>query len=492
MIIALSRFRIVNGLEDAVRQAFVDRPHLVEAAAGFLGMETFHDTADPAVFYLITRWTDAESFRTWHRSEAHHLSHLGIPRGIKLDPAFTRLLILGRVEPAETTGASVVTDAGLVLADFLTRTHVVCYLVAEASGRIRACNAALASRLRVELEALVGQPIWDFLGPNDAEIVRRQLQQGPAARSESVLLHFRDADGRPFTARCQIDPRPDGFVLLGEPAHERELAFQEQLSAINNEWAVIARERAKAVRQLRQAHAEAEVANRSKDLLLSMVSHDLRSPLSAMLHGLAALRRVAARGGDVNDLLDLVERSARFQQRLVDDLLEMGRVASGTLELRQAPVDLAAVAQAAIEDAKHLAEQKRIRLLLRSGGPGPEVWGDRDRLQQVVNNLLGNALKFTGEEGEVTVGIGTVGDEAQLMVSDTGAGMPADLLPTVFDPFRRGRAASMPSGLGLGLWIAKQIVTLHGGTIVAQSAGVGHGSTFVVLLPVLATQQRTA
>jgi heme-degrading monooxygenase HmoA len=224
MILAVSRFRVANGLEQEVRQAFHNRPRLVEDAPGFLGMEVLTDQNDPSVFFLHTRWTDADSFRAWHASDAHHRSHAGIPRGLKLDAAFTQLTLLDDIAPNREDRA----DASKwreFLADSVLTSPVVCFLAAGLDGTIQACNSRMASLLKISEQQLQGQAVWQRLTDPDAARLRRLIASGPPASGERALLNFVSADDVVHSLECSLQIRSGAFAVLGNESFrdQREL-----------------------------------------------------------------------------------------------------------------------------------------------------------------------------------------------------------------------------------------------------------------------------
>ncbi len=232
------------------------------------------------------------------------------------------------------------------------------------------------------------------------------------------------------------------------------------------------------------ARREAEKANRAKDDFLATVSHELRTPLTAVLGWARLLRTHDAPPDELRHGLEVIERSARAQNRLIDDLLDVSRIASNKLRMNREAVPLARVIEAAIEQVQPQAEMKQVQLHLDLADSS-FVYGDQRRLEQVISNLLWNAIKFTEANGHVRVSLRRVDRKMFLSVSDTGVGIPQAFLPYVFEWFRqadpRGRSQA---GLGLGLGIVRHIVQLHGGGVRAESAGEGHGATFTVTLPV--------
>ncbi|MCC5645140.1 PAS domain-containing protein [Nostoc sp. CHAB 5824] len=242
-------------------------------------------------------------------------------------------------------------------------------------------------------------------------------------------------------------------------------------------------ERSKLLAQEQSARQEAQIANRAKDEFLSNLSHELRNPLNT-IQGWAQLFRT--RNLDEAAVIrawEVVERSAKVQAKLIDDMLDVARITSGKLHLNTRLIDLVSVVDAAIKSVEFSAEAKSIQIISQLNSA--TVVGDFERLQQVMWNLLSNAIKFTPADGRVGIILEAVNTHAQIQVSDTGIGIRADLLPYVFDRFRQGNSSSSKTsqGLGLGLSIARHLVELHGGTVQAQSPGEGKGTTITIRLP---------
>lgn len=233
------------------------------------------------------------------------------------------------------------------------------------------------------------------------------------------------------------------------------------------------------------ARAEAEAANRAKDDFIAMVSHELRNPLGAILNSVRILRGGTLQGEHVTRALDVIDRNTRRQVQLVDDLLDVARIVNGTLRITHATVDLREAIDAAIEVVQFAVDEKKIRLVTDLDVNPIRVSGDADRLQQVVWNLLTNAVKFSLPGGLVSVRLGRDGEHAVLVVADTGKGIAPELLPYIFDRFRQaeGAVATRTGGLGLGLAIVRHLVEAHGGTVHAESEGDARGATFTVRLP---------
>lgn len=233
-----------------------------------------------------------------------------------------------------------------------------------------------------------------------------------------------------------------------------------------------------------RAAAAATHTMKAKDRLLAQVSHELRTPLTAILGWAGLLRK---RTVDETSLhaLDIIQRNAVKQAQVIEDLLDVSRCSAGELRLKRSPTELAALIRNSVDGLQQAAQAKRQTLKLHLAADGLKVDGDAARLEQVVSNLVSNAIKYTPEGGSIDVRLEKLASQAAITVSDTGVGINKELLPLVFDFFRRGNNASTAryEGLGLGLAIVREIVTQHGGTVDAQSEGEGQGARFRVLLP---------
>ena len=276
-----------------------------------------------------------------------------------------------------------------------------------------------------------------------------------------------------------------GGLFFGHPDvgvfTEREETITVALAA----QAAVAMDNARLYEKEQRARAEAETANRTKDEFLATLSHELRTPLNAVLGWTVMLR-----GGQLQEpmrarALEAIERNARMQAQLIEDLLDISRIVTGKLRIDARPVDLAAVAEAALDAVRPAADARRLEVVVECDHTAGPVTGDPARLQQVVWNLLTNAVKFTPERGRIELRVARVGDHAQVSVHDDGIGIAPDVLPYVFDRFRQadGSITRQHGGLGLGLAIVRHLVELHGGTVEVNSEGLGKGSTFLVVLP---------
>ena len=271
---------------------------------------------------------------------------------------------------------------------------------------------------------------------------------------------------------------------------EREVALLETLA----DSAYIALINTQLYEQTRASREQAEEANRLKDEFLATVSHELRTPLNAMLGWTRILRSGNINPESVERALEIVERNAKAQAQLIEDLLDVSRIVSGQMPLDVQPVDLTAVIHAAIDSVRLAADAKSIHLATILDSLGGPVSGDPTRLQQIIWNLLSNAIKFTPKAGRVQVQLERVNSHLEVTVSDNGIGISPEFLPHVFDRFRQADSTltRLHGGLGLGLAIVRHLVELHGANIEAHSDGVGKGTTFTMRFPLMPVRDATA
>jgi signal transduction histidine kinase len=263
-------------------------------------------------------------------------------------------------------------------------------------------------------------------------------------------------------------------VRLGTASDERRLEFML--------------DRVERVAALERACSAAQADVSAKDDVLAAVSHEMRGPLANVLGWVRLLNRGEPARGEIARALATIERNTLAQVRLVDDIIDLARIARSEMRLDLQPVDLRDVVRPALESVRPAADGKGVWLAAALDAPVPPVHGDGDRLQQVVGNLLANAVKFTPRGGEVRVALRADHGSTAIVISDTGEGIAPEFLPRVFDRFSQAHTGTTRrhGGLGLGLAIARHIVTLHGGTIRAESDGPGRGSTFTITLPTAA------
>jgi signal transduction histidine kinase/CheY-like chemotaxis protein len=283
-----------------------------------------------------------------------------------------------------------------------------------------------------------------------------------------------------------------GFLFSLELRRRRiaEARLQETLASVEHQVAertdelhVALNERAAAVERADAARRAAEEASRLKDEFLSTASHELRTPLNAIVGWIHVLKMGFTDEEQRRKAVDAIDRNAKIQTRLIEDLLDVSRMIQGRVALTLAPTDLRSIVEAAVVILRPAAAAKGIAVDVEGPDDVLPVLGDEHRLQQVVWNLLANALKYTSRGGKVTVVTGSEGNRAIVRVSDTGEGIDSGFLPHVFEPFSQGASSTMRTGLGLGLAIVKRLVDLHGGHITVESNGVGQGAVFSVSMP---------
>lgn len=347
-------------------------------------------------------------------------------------------------------------------------------------GNVVDCNAATERILGYSPRQLIGQPLADFLIP---ERFRKQHYEGLArylATGEGPVLgrHLEmsalRADGHEFPAELSIARvpgiEPPLFTGTLRDITERKRGESERIRLLESE---------------RNARGEAENASRIKDEFLATLSHELRTPLNAILGWTRLIDKNPGDPNTVQEGIQVIARNAKVQVDLIADLLDMSRIISGKLRLDLQDVNLADVVAAGIDAIRHGAEAKEIAIALDAQAGDLVLRGDSSRLQQVIWNLLSNAVKFTPKGGRIRVRLGRRNSHAQIMVSDTGAGIKPEFLPHLFERFSQGDASASRKhgGLGLGLAIVKHLVELHGGTVRAESPNEYGGATFIVELP---------
>jgi PAS domain S-box-containing protein len=311
------------------------------------------------------------------------------------------------------------------------------------------------------------------------------LSEDTAAISEHVRLQrelgLRSAMIIPLRARGRT---LGALTFVSAESNRRfgdaDLAFAEELANV----AALAVENARLYR-------EAQNANRTKDEFLATVSHELRTPLNAILGWASLLRTSEVTSEKRAHALEVIERNARSQAQLIEDLLDVSRIISGALRLESRAVDLATIIESALDAVRLAAESKGVQIRVALDDDARRATGDAGRLQQIVWNLVSNAVKFTGRGGAVSVRLARVESRAEIHVSDTGHGIAAEFLPHIFERFKQADATTTRShaGLGLGLAIVKHLVELHGGTVTATSGGSGQGAMFRVQLPLAAVMR---
>jgi PAS domain S-box-containing protein len=361
----------------------------------------------------------------------------------------------------------------------------------DVNGRVATWNVGAERIKGYKADEIVGQHFSLFY-PSDARQSgwpEHELQVA-AATGGFVDEGWRlRKDGTTFWASVTITAlRDDKNQLLGFAKLTRDLTDRKRIEAAE----VTNHEREEILEAERSARMAAQRATRVKDEFLATLSHELRTPLSAILGWTQVLLLSAetAPAEQIRRAIGVIDRNARAQVQLIDDLLDLSRMMTGKIRLDLHQISILNVVQAAVDSARPAAEAKDIRLQTALDSAPATVSADGGRLQQVIWNLLSNAIKFTPKGGRIHTVLQRVNSHIELSVSDTGIGIPAGFLPYVFDRFSQRDTSATRSfgGLGLGLAISKQLVELHGGTIKVASPGEGQGSTFVVELPLSIVQ----
>jgi len=338
----------------------------------------------------------------------------------------------------------------------------------DLQGKVLSCNPWAARVLGYPVEAIVGMNIRDGLLPEYREEFDKYLQTMKTEGSARGVMKVRTATGETRLWEYYNTLRTEGVEtpIVRGMAHD-------------------ATERRQALKREKEARLEAEAANRVKDEFLSTLSHELRTPLTAIMGWSDLLLHDEIAPRKRRQAIETIARNANSQCQLINDLLEVSRIITGKLRLEFAACELESVIQAAVESIRPTAEAKGVRLqLLLEPNTGP-IFGDRERLQQIVWNLLSNGVKFNHHGGLVKVKLQRINSHVEVVVTDTGLGIKPDFLPHVFERFRQadGSTTRTYGGLGLGLAIVRHLVELHGGAAWVESAGEDQGSTFTVRFP---------
>lgn len=363
----------------------------------------------------------------------------------------------------------------------VVQTALDCIIGMDHQGHVTEWNPASVRTFGYSRDEAMGQEMATLIVPPALRDRHRQglanyllTGEGPVLNKRLELTAVRK-DGSEFPVefsivRVNVDD-PPAFTGYLRDISSRKQAEREREILLESE---------------RAARSAAERAGRMKDEFLATLSHELRTPLTAILGWSQVVMRPSAKAEDIAQGLDVIQRNARAQAQIIEDLLDMSRIIGGKVRLDVQRLDLSSIVQASVETARPTADAKGIRLQsVIDPLQGVVVSGDANRLQQVLWNLLSNAIKFTPKAGRVQVLLERVNSHLEISVIDTGEGIDEKFLPYVFDRFSQadGSTTRQHGGLGLGLSIVRQLVELHGGSIRVKSAGRGHGATFILVLP---------
>ena len=357
---------------------------------------------------------------------------------------------------------------------------------------IRYCNKWVERQTGKKSSEIIGQnllALFPEIGARGLDRHYRDALGGSSTvlshRLHSYLIEMPASAGTPDTLMqqtCRIAPlleneRTIGTITVIEDVTERTTREKELREQLDEREGLLAREL--------EARRTAEENSRLKDEFLATVSHEIRAPLHAIRGWTLILRGGSVDSETFNHALDTIDRNVVSQSQIIEDLLDISRMVTGQLKLDLRPVDLCESVEAAIDSLSPAARSKEIRLTKAVEPATSFVTGDADRIQQILWNLISNAIKFTPANGSIEVGLRESGDHAEITVRDNGGGISPDFLPFVFDRFRQadGGMKRRHGGLGLGLSIVRNLVELHGGTVSADSRGEGSGTTFTVTLP---------
>ncbi|HKP67406.1 MAG TPA: response regulator [Casimicrobiaceae bacterium] len=443
------------------------------------------------------------------------ISGLDVCRRIKSDPVTRRIPVL-HISATHVTEADqqigMESGAEIYLVEPLAPEELI--TVVRTLLRLRRTEAGLAAseeRLRLATES-AGLATWDVDLRTGSAVFSSHLfrmlglpdDHGPASLAlwtdrihpddvAETLRSFEAAqrDNLPFRHECRISRANDGaerwLAATGQfhvdESRERTRFIGIMLDITERRRADV--ERNELLQRESNARRAAEDAARLKDQFLATLSHELRTPMSAVLGWLHLLRSGKLKTEQEAQALETIERNARLQNQLINDLLDVSRIITGQLRIERDKASPAAILESAIDTVEPQASARSVAINVALPSESPVVWGDPSRLQQVFINLLVNAIKFSPADGAIDVAMTCIGNDVEIRFIDHGEGIAPDMLPVIFERFRQadGSITRKHGGMGLGLAIARHIMDLHGGSVVAESAGLGHGATFTVRLP---------
>lgn len=342
-----------------------------------------------------------------------------------------------------------------------------CIKILDLEGRVVDLNPGGVAALELDDAGALLSKAWDNFWPEESKLT---VASAVAAARSGARYHFGafcpTAKGSSRWWDVVVTP------ILGADASV------EQLMVVSRD-----------VTDLHLARVALQDADRRKDEFLALLSHELRNPLSAASMAATVLQTQALAPARVTEIGNLIQRQVAHMSRLAEDLLDVSRVARGDVSLKMEPVELKEVVRAVLEQVQPNSAVKRQQMVTELDPAPCMVMGDRTRLMQMLGNIVSNAIRYTPQHGQIRVGLERAGDALLLSVSDTGVGLAAEEIPTLFDLYKqgaRGQGERKSGGLGIGLALVRSLVELHGGSVSAASAGEGLGSTFVLDFPAYA------
>ena len=484
---------IVDSATDAIVTLDANRRILIFNAAA---ERMFGCHASEALGQPLDRFIPAES-RERHDTFIREFAATGVSaRSMGRDRILSAVRADGSVFPMEAQISQVVVGGQRLFTAVLrdvterqhadeTRAHLAA--IVESSddaiisktleGIVTTWNKAAERMFGYSAAEMIGQSVRRIAPPDRRDEMPRILA---AIRHGERVDHYETErmrkDGSRIYVSLTVSPIKDATGrIIGASKIARDVTDRKQAE----------RERERLLAETDRARAEAEAANRAKDEFLSMVSHELRTPLASILGWIGVLRQGKLSPERSARALDTIARAGRMQSELIDDLLDVSRIVTGRLRLSLEALELRPVVEAAVDAIRPDAAEKGITLAVELAD-AVRLVGDPTRLQQVVGNVLNNAVKFTPAGGRVEVRLTCTGDEARIVVRDSGAGIAPDFLPYVFQPFRQATdvKSRKTGGLGIGLAIVQTLVNRHRGTVTAESAGENAGATFTISLPI--------
>lgn len=347
--------------------------------------------------------------------------------------------------------------------------------------KITDVNPFMSELLGYSRDEFLGKELWEigfFTDKTASQNAFRVVQTNGYLRYEHLPLQTKDGRTQEveFVSNVYEEDNRQVIQCNIRDITERKRAEDEHVQLLQTAQA---------------ARAEADLANDIKDEFLALLSHELRTPLTSILGWSQMLTDVALDDEASKRAIEIIVRNARAQRQLIDDLLDISRIITGKLRLEVQPVELASIIEAVVDTVRPAADARNIHLQIAFDPRTSPISGDPDRLQQIIWNLLTNAIKFTPKGGRIQVWFERIESHVEITIKDTGQGIDPELLPHVFDRFRQSDSSSTRrhGGLGLGLSIVRQLVELHGGTVTAESPGLGGGTTVKVVFPLMSVHR---